>query len=272
MAKPTNEVCFRHACWVTGGYWAEFKQDLGTSFQAWRDRPLLPVISVLFFLASYIKVGPLSLVLLPVGLFSVGWPGTERIWYLRIYRGTSISLRELNRITWAFFWRFIRLGLLASLVWSPVFIILFRSRAGQTGSPETLPGAPILISMIVLIVLIDVLLTFVTPALAYTTRRVREALRIGIRMLRDEWPRSAWYALIPPLAVVLTMRMWDPISPNRVLVGGLSVVSTLLNLWFKGATAAFYLRRFDVDDNGAAFLSKRSLTRDLQSIWNQPRV
>ena len=86
--------------------------------------------------------------------------------------------------------------------------------------------------------LFDVLLTFVTPALAYTTRSVRAALRLGLRMLTKTWPRSAWYALTPGL-VLVTAISFARRSPASFLM---TAVVSVVALWFKGAVAAFYLR------------------------------
>ena len=71
-------------------------------------------------------------------------------------------------------------------------------------------------------------------------------------MIPEAWPKSAWYALIPPLAIVVFCRFLPAsflgIWAQWLLVG----LSQLLNLWFKGATAAFYLRRHEVGQDGAA--------------------
>ena len=91
----------------------------------------------------------------------------------------------------------------------------------------------------ILTVVLDVLLTFVTPALVFTSHRVRDALSIGLRLLRRSLPGAAAYALVPPLAVVLAS-LWTGL-PQAVAVP-LVAVTTLANLLVKGATAALYLR------------------------------
>ncbi len=242
------------------GTWDEFRGDLRASLRAWRISPLLPVASALLFLASYV-LEPWWWAVLPVLLFIVGWMGTERIWYLRIYRGEPIKPKELWRFSWAFFWRFVRLGVIAAIVWSPAFILAVREVGNDPERAQEAFTKPVVwLTSAALIVATDFVLTFVTPALAFTTRRVREALRLGLRMLSDHWPNTAWYALVPPLAVVLMLRVTEPSSlglEGRMLV---SIGSTLLNLWFKGATAAFYLRRTAVGNQGAAFKQDHSVT------------
>jgi hypothetical protein len=184
----------------------------------------------------------------------MGWVGSERIWYLRIFRNEPITARELWRMTWAFFWRFVRLGLLTAIVSSPVLLLAFYNIANDPEQAKEAFSSPaVWITSAILTMVIDFALTFVTPALAFSTKRVREAFRLGFRMLRDHWPQTAWYALAPPLAVALMFRVTEPSSLSfggRIAV---SAGSTLLNLWFKGATAAFYLRRVPVGSQGAAF-------------------
>jgi hypothetical protein len=97
---------------------------------------------------------------------------------------------------------------------------------------------------------LDLALTFVTSALVFTTRSARQALRIGLAMIRQTWPRSGLYLLCPPLA----LNMLNSIYPTEILV--VNVVTTaglgLLALLAKGAIAAFYLRERSVSANAVA--------------------
>ncbi len=265
------------------GAWQVFTQDLARALHVWRTVPLLPLCSVILTVVGILiedvsrqrfperEAGPVGsheafdyvslIVLVPMVadlLFTTGWVGTERVWYLRAYRGKATHPGELWRLTLAFVVRYVLLGLLAS---SPLWLIIFLrvwqvTRTTPVGShpspPYFSPIEEFLLSL-VFVVLMDVLLTFVTPALAYTTRRVGKALGIGWGMLRDEWPRSAGYALVPPLALLLTSQTLPESILGRFGRLVLGVVFALLNLWFKGATAAFYLRRYDAGDDGAAF-------------------
>jgi hypothetical protein len=73
-------------------------------------------------------------------------------------------------------------------------------------------------------------------------------------MLRDGWPATAWYAVLPPLAFVAITYSQPQATSNRwawVLAG---CVAALLNLLAKGAVAAFYLREHpEVGNDGAAY-------------------
>src|SRR5207253_7095589 len=104
-----------------------------------------------------------------------------------------------------------------------------------------------------LLILMDFTLTFVPPALAYTARSARRALVIGIAMIRQTWPRSAWYVLFPPLALSLLNYIF-PVSDLRLELL-LTSVLVLVTLLAKGAIAGFYLReRGSYSDDGAAYI------------------
>jgi hypothetical protein len=166
----------------------------------------------------------------------VGYPGTERIWYQRAFVGQAMTPREIWRSLWRFFWPFLRLailvGLLAFMVSLPVQLTFPNNKTA------------LVVELTLFFLLTDVALTFVVPALTFSTRKVREAGRIGLVMSRDEWPGSAWYALAPPLAVLVLVRapLWFGRfgSIGRFVT---AVAATLLSLAFKGAVARFFLSR-----------------------------
>lgn len=264
-----------------------FVHDVKTAFSAWRVAPWLPAITAgltlvggVGFIAQGLLADPTcvpgqcssleiqrrirvqllisaaSLTIIPIGLFNLGWNGTERIWYLRIFRARSLSRREGWNFSWSFLGRFLVLGLLISLVLIPVYLLAFWSvfaRIRSQPGPPTVADLrfwPVVISSVVVLV-VEFGLTFVTPALAYTTRRITDAMRIGLRMIKDTWPRCALYVLVPPLAVTILSRFLPSSVIGVWLRLALLPTSALVNLLFKGATAAFYLRRVDVGDNGA---------------------
>jgi len=111
---------------------------------------------------------------------------------------------------------------------------------------------PVKLIMAVLAIVTDFSLTFVTPALAYTTRSAVRAVRIGFAMIGQTWPRSALYVLCPPLA----LNLLNYVFPFGGLVLQLTTtfVVTLVGLLAKGAIAAFYLReRGSYSEDGAAY-------------------
>lgn len=44
-------------------------------------------------------------------------------------------------------------------------------------------------------IIVDIALTFVTPALAFSTDSTCQAIRIGLRTLRESWALDATYVL-----------------------------------------------------------------------------
>ncbi|MGH2731091.1 MAG: hypothetical protein ACRDJI_10865 [Actinomycetota bacterium] len=220
--------------------WAEFRGDLGATLNAWAKAPALPLVSLVLGLIPALGTGSGWFVLLYF-LFCValvGWYGTERIWYLRVFRGKRMAPSELVRFSGAFIMPFFLLGLISSLVAVPLTVLaVFASSGDYSGW----------IHYVFVYIPLDVLLTFMTPALAFSTRSPFEAFSVGINMLIKEWPRCIWYALAPPLAALVAIQTIPAIG-SRV---ALTAAATLLNLWFKGATAAYYLRRHEVGDNGS---------------------
>jgi hypothetical protein len=205
--RPGSDSC-RYPPSVPGGPESQsatdsFIADLDVSLGVWRAQPALPILSLLLALAIAIPAslgrghahrgwGALG------GLFTIvwaGWVGTERLWYLRAFRGRRVELRELRALTWAYLGRFLALGLLVGLPLSLVLWPLFLAR--PTGY---------LVVFAAVSLILDIGGTFVTPALAFSTRSARRAAGIGLAMLRSEWPRCGWYALVPPLAIVLVAR------------------------------------------------------------------
>jgi hypothetical protein len=223
---------------------ATFREDLAVSLGAWEKAPALPAITVLLGVAFDIPrvVGPGgALISLPVGLLLVGWLGTQRIWYLRLFRGRQLERQELWPFTFAFLGRYLALGFLAGILFAFVAIPLSVAVNGPVARA---------IVVLPLVFVGDFVFTFVTPALAFSTRQVSEALRLGWRTLWDGWPATAPYAVAAPLLLIGVGQLL-----SRTLGAGgfaASLVGLLLALLFKGATAAYYLRIHRVGDGGAA--------------------
>jgi hypothetical protein len=93
--------------------------DLKQAARVWRRYPLLPVATVV--VSSFLCLGSashgLAALVALVALLLVGWPGTERLFYLRAWQGEGLRLRELPAVTLRFFGRFFLLGLLTLLAY-----------------------------------------------------------------------------------------------------------------------------------------------------------
>ena len=236
------------------GAWGSFTRDLGASLRAWGKAPMLPLLSVAIGVAEgIVAVGRMHLpadfiLLFGLQLLLAGWVGTQRIWYLRTWRGKGMAASEVFTFTGKFLWRFVRLGLIIAGLMIPFTLFALAFGRGPTAAALVMSG---------LAIVVDFILTFVTPALAYSTARAGNALSIGVRTLRETWPQCAWYALVPPLAIASAGRL----LPQSVLSTDARVVylgvSALVALLFKGAAAAFYVRKYEVGDDGSAFMSFR---------------
>ena len=174
-------------------------------------------------------------------LFMLGWLGVERMFFLRRREREAVTLRELLASLPFFIGRFFRLGLLMAIVWAPLILVVNHYAGHDPAAPHGSRSVARMIQLMTVIVPLDVVLTFVPSALVYTTRSARQALRIGLSMIRQTWPRSGLYILCPPLA----LNMLNTIYPTDIPAVGVVTTAALalLALLAKGATAAFYLRQ-----------------------------
>jgi hypothetical protein len=226
---------------------ADFVQDVRRAVEVCRATPALPALTTLLAIAiAYSSsAAPAHTLLAFVGLLFIGWVGSERLWFLRAYTGRTLSVRSALRASLHYWPRVICLFLLLGLITVPLSIPIILATVHAGAGSGTRPAhvdlpAWALVYSALLSLMIDFALTFVTPALIYTNRSARTALGIGLRLLRQTWPHAAPYVLIPPLALVILSRLTgDQVS---WLGGTVIVISYVLNLIAKGATASYYLR------------------------------
>lgn len=254
-----------------------FAQDLRHAFKAWRSHPRLPLYSVLIEGGPYIvsaiaywlidypdcsiqdnrECGPLFVIVpwatLIFSLVFAGWFGTQRIWYLRAFRDKQLEPGEFWPLTSAFRARYIVLGILVGVVGMIPVVPLFASSEGRHTSA--------IVGFAVWAMAIDAALTFVTPALAFSTRKVREAFSIGFTLIKRTWPASFLYVFIPPLALRGAAAAFANQRSAVVFAIVADVFFVLLLAWFKGATARFYLRFYETGEDGAAFREIREGVR-----------
>jgi len=223
-------------------------------------KPSVALVSILIwsapgFLTTAIRASrnPIALavsavVVLGLWYFGTGWLGAERTFFRLRLEGKDVTLRELLRVAPDFIVRFFVAGLLAGLAALPVLgVSMFVSAALAASGKTALALAVTRGTLILVMVAGDLAFTFVTPALAFTTPSVREALRIGLRMIRQTWPRSGLYVLCPPLALNMLNVMFPIRLPLVTLVS--TAAFAVLALVAKGATAAFYLREHPIVSN-----------------------
>ena len=229
-----------------------FGADLASAARALLSQPSVPLVSLAVTLQFFFITNAVKLAVL---LFLLGWYGAERVFFQRHLQGRSVSLPHLLRLVKPFMGRFLVLGVLCVTVLATFFDAL--DRVFGIAIPAHIGAntpVPVKLIMAVLAIVTDFSLTFVTPALAYTTRSAWRALGIGFAMIGQTWPRSALYVLCPPLA----LSVMNYICPSGGVVFHfiLTAVLTLVGLVAKGAIAAFYLReRGSYSDDGAAYIT-----------------
>lgn len=225
-----------------------FFHDLRWSVSCWGSAPLFVALAVAFQMAVPAVAGTDAnvciLVLLPCW---AGFLGTERIFYLRAYAGYRLEWREVPSLTLRFLGPFLGLGLLI-LIPELVFVAALALARRMRGAAHVHHPLAALTgwergTLVAVVLLIDVLFTFVVPALTFTTRSPVEALRLGLAMLRATWPISAWYILAPGI----TLAAISVALPSSVigyggrvaLAGGTGLIAFAL----RGSVVPFYLQR-----------------------------
>ncbi|TML01994.1 MAG: hypothetical protein E6G40_01555, partial [Actinobacteria bacterium] len=175
-----------------------FLADVRSTVHVLVERPLLPLVSLIVWTVPVLLPPALGLVAAPIWVFAVGYPGTERLWLLRGLRRQPFTFDQAFRRTWGYFGRFFRLELFIA---TPVAV------GAGVGWLVSRTFLGLYLGLTAVAILLDFALTFVTPALAFSTRRAKEALAMGLRMIPSEWPRAALYVLVPPLAILLVAHL-----------------------------------------------------------------
>ncbi len=243
--------------------WERFRNDTAASGRVWVRQPWLPILTVVVWLplsgawAPEFRFGPL----LPVFAFALGFLGMQREWYAMAFSGARPSARRIWSRSWRYFVRFLPVAVVA-LVAFPLLIggvvvpIVLRLGSASDFHTELLR---IEITVAAWSFLLDFLLTFVMPALVFTTANPFKAFAIGMRYLRHAWSAVKWHALVPPTAVIVVGQIISGHQTAAMYGVTLTLLGAMLNLLFKGAQVAAYLVHADelgvtIDDralNGA---------------------
>lgn len=250
----------------------QFFADLGLSLAAWRRAPMLPVsavaLNILLLAPALLSpvIAPsnprtasptlavllvLSCLNLAVLAFYIGSLGTQRVWYVHAFRGETLTPGEFFRLTLGFIGRFSVLGVVVAIPYLVVGEAVYIVTIAPQSPIVFMTSTSFAVTLTVLTIAVDLLLTFVTPALALHTRHVSDALKDGFAMIRETWPGCAVYVLCPPLTLQLSGNLLPrPVAPWFYVA--YAIVSTLVYMLFKGAITAFYVRHRPVDDTDAA--------------------
>ena len=224
---------------------AEFWGDVKKALSAWRVAPALPLMTAVlqlpFALTAVDERWGFAAML--TCLFYGGFVGTERLWYLRAWGGRSLTPREIWSATWAYLGRYVALSLLITI---PYLVVWFVSALALGFSLDVETSLGQTINLVIVGILFDVALTFMTPALAFSTDKAQEGMRLGWRFLRSQGRGVVLYALAPPLLALALLQRTPPTSLPAAPRIGLAILGTLVYLLLKGATAAKYLRHHEV--------------------------
>jgi hypothetical protein len=211
---------------------AGFGEDLLRAIRVWRAHPQLPLLSIAIWIpASSTDVDASSIntvLVLPVVLFAIGWSGTECSWYAHSFSGQGLGLRAAWRITWAYFGRFFGLGVLLGLGF-----LALTSVALASGNWE-----PRLVA--VAAAACGGAMTFMIPALAFSTRSPGAGIQMGLDTLGKTWPGSAPYVVFSAIPILIATWPWAAVPAGGLWPGA---VFGLVNLAAKGTAASYYLRR-----------------------------
>jgi hypothetical protein len=224
-----------------------FVDDLKASLSAWRKEPLLPTLTTVLAIVSTPSVlRPLfgkwaAIVDLPIGLLLLGWFGTQFTWYQRTFGGERLGPNELIPLTWSFVARYCCLYFLALIPVVPLFLVLVI----QWHALADLLSPSGYVGLLAYLLILQIVSTFMAPALAFSTRKVRQAIPIGLSMLVGGWPRNWAYVAVPAMfGVGFSGISWLAPPAVRSLLG---VIVVLPLLAFAGAVARYYLRKTTAD-------------------------
>lgn len=218
-----------------------FVGDMRGALTTMGRAPALLAITLALALVSVLR-GPLAIVGIVTSFFSVGWAGTQQLWAARLEMG-DLPEPAIWPTTWRYFGRFFVLG----LFYIPVFFVVTFFALSRRGALDhshrhtSITGGGRVVLAVVVIAL-EVMLTFVFPALALTTRRVSEAWNVGWRLLRENWRRDIWYAVAPAVTLQSAYAFVAPAQKGidvRLIV---SAVLAILALVFRISIVREYMR------------------------------
>ncbi len=236
-----------------GGAWSTLVADVRWSTGACLAAPLVPVLWVTTWLLPLLTdSGPVGVLLFfPLALLSIGLAGTLRLSFALEAAGRpALSVGEAVGASWRFLGRFLCVGLLVAPVFLPLEALAYALFDGDHAT------VPYVLASSFEIVVIDIMGTFVPPALALSTSRATEAIRLGWRVLREGWGQHRWHVLVPPLALqVVAAANLGSLPP--VVQAGLQVVFGTAGVVLRGAVVAAWLRAVPSSPDGPSWLDGR---------------
>jgi hypothetical protein len=215
-----------------------FPDELRASLAAWRTAPVLPIGGVaVVILSELVPRGAYLPFGFAIGLFSFGWLGTQLVWYRQVFEEQPVRLGQLIPLTWSFIARYFWLLMLTVI---PPIIVAVPFAAARSIKADSLNSLGVRTAIVVYLAVVVALGTFMFPALAFSTRKVREAVPTGLRMIGGGWPANWMYVVLPGLAAAaLAWVGWRAPFLTQWVLGP---SGALIALAFAGAIARYYLR------------------------------
>jgi hypothetical protein len=221
-----------------------FTSDVRRALRVWRFDPRLPIAALLIVMAEglgtaltastgdsgYGIVGGIVTIAL------LGFLGTERVWYLAGAAGERLEWEEIRELTGRFWKRYFGLGVYVSL-FAGVPIIVIAVALERDSVPAILLN-------IVVVLAIDVSLTFATATLPFGEYNAPQAIVHSWSIVRTQWPACAFYVLVPPLAFELMFRLLPNESLPLPAIFASQLAVGAIALLCKGATMLFYADRY----------------------------
>jgi hypothetical protein len=178
---------------------------------------------------------------LPFAAFALGFLGMQREWYATAFVGGRPSPRRIWTRSWRYFIRFLPIAVASIAAWvlllGLVVLPLVLRSATDFGSIRLRVEITVTIWSFV----VDFVLTFVMPALVFTTANPFKAFAIGMRYLRRAWRAVRWHALVPPMAIIVVGQMIRGGHTGIAYGVTITLLGAMLNLLFKGAQLRAYL-------------------------------
>ncbi|MFN8025149.1 MAG: hypothetical protein U0W40_01985 [Acidimicrobiia bacterium] len=222
-----------------------FLAHIVRAVRCWRADPRLPltvfVIWVLetvpYVVGRQVDATGIGLASSLVLLATLGFLGALRIWYLEIEAGRRMPGSEVYEASKRLWSRYFGLGVLAwvvILVPGVAFVVISRS----------LGEIPSRVGLFVMMYVVDVLLTFATVVLALFDITAGAAIQYSWQVTKAQWPASALYVLVAPLALHLAFVAVPATEMPLAVYLAVSLATAAFALACKGATVLFYADRY----------------------------
>ena len=223
--------------------WREFCLDVAESGHVWRQRPGLVTAAVVVALlgcAGSVLPGA-SFVFTAFTLATIGFFGTQRLAFEASRSCAPLTAGQLAQATKHYWGRFLRLGMLVA-AWMMPLGVLAIAFVDVNPAGDASVSVPVWFTVfcLVYLVVVDVVLTFATVDLTFSTDSASEAFRSGRGILRATWSQTKFHALLPPL---LPLALGQMVAGASAAAGAVVIIAgAIIAIVARGAHTIAYLR------------------------------